>query len=143
SGWGAVCFALLLITAAESAGVHFLLSRWSHTAAWIATALALYGALWLVGDWRALRLRGVRFDGGSLRVRIGLRWEADVPPGLLRGGGEAAQALRMTALGSPNVAPRFSEPVEVRGLFGRRRRGAILGLLVDDPAALRAALGLS
>jgi hypothetical protein len=143
SGWAAVCGALLLVTVAESAGVHFLLLRWSHTAAWIATALAIYGALWLVGDLRALQLRGVRIEGGALRVRIGLRWEADVPLALLRGEAEPAQAVRMTALGSPNLALRFSQPVEVRGLFGRRRSGEVLGLLVDDPQALRAALGLS
>jgi len=79
SGWTAVFVAVLFMSAPETAGLHLLIARWSPSVAWAATALGIYGVVWLLGDLRALQLRGVTVSGGVLRIRIGLRREADVP----------------------------------------------------------------
>ena len=48
-------------------------------AAWIVTVLDLYGVLWLVGDYHALRLRPTRIDDDTLVLSYGLRWRASIP----------------------------------------------------------------
>jgi hypothetical protein len=142
SGWTAVFVAVLFMSAPETAGLHFLIARWSAQAAWAATALGIYGVVWLLGDLRALQLRGVTVSGALLRIRIGLRREADVPLSSIVAiePGAAPGAERLAVLGAPTLTLRLREPVEVRSLFGKARRASALALQIDDPAALRALL---
>jgi len=111
----------------------------------IALAAALLPAqrgLWLLGDLRALQLRGVSVAGRTLRIRIGMRREADVPLERIAAieDGAAPGAERLAVLGAPTLTLRLREPVEVRSLFGRARHATALALQIDDPAALRALL---
>jgi hypothetical protein len=142
SGWTAVCVAVLFISLPETAGLHLLIARWSTSAAWVATALGAYGVVWLLGDLRALQLRGVTVSDGLLRIRIGVRREADVPLSSIAAieDGAAPGAERLAVLGAPVLTLRLREPIEVRPLFGKARRASALALQVDDPAALRALL---
>jgi len=144
SGWGAMVFALALAVAAEATAIHFLLAGWSLTAAWIVTALSVYSGLWLVADWRATRNRPLVVDGGSLLVRVGLRWTARIPleavasarrarPGEApSGAGELSTALP----GPPDVVLELERQVVVAGPFGLDRSVTRLGLSVDEPDAL-------
>jgi len=144
SGWTAVCVAVLFMSLPETAGLHLLIARWSPSAAWAATALGAYGVVWLLGDLRALQLRGVSVAGGLLRIRIGLRREVDVPLAWIASveDGAAPGAERLAVLGAPALTLRLREPVEVRSLFGKARRATALALQIDDPAAFRALLAL-
>ncbi len=143
---GAVVVAVLLAGVAETAAVHLLLARWSERWAWVATGLGVYGMLWLVGDLRAVVLRPSYLAGGALVARVGLRWRGTIPldrieavclDASVRGHHGAA---RLSPLGAANLYLHLREPVELEGLFGRRRRSALLGLRVDEPEALAAAL---
>jgi hypothetical protein len=78
SGQGGIVFALLLIVAVEGVVGHLLLASWSAAAAWGATALTGYSALWLVADYRATVLGPVTWDGTSLWLRCGLRWRGSM-----------------------------------------------------------------
>ncbi len=100
--------------------------------------------VWLLGDLRALQLRGVSVAGGLLRIRIGLRREVDVPLAWIASveDGAAPGAERLAVLGAPALTLRLREPVEVRSLFGKARRATALALQIDDPAAFRALLAL-
>jgi hypothetical protein len=142
SAWTAVCMAVLLVSVPEAAGLHVLIARWSPSAAWAASALGIYGVAWLLGDLRALQLRGVTVSGGLLRIRIGVRREADVPLSSISAieQGGAPGADRLAVLGAPTLTLRLREPVEVRSLFGKARRATALALQIDDPAAFRALL---
>lgn len=146
SGAGAVHAALALASAGEAAAVHLLVARWSPRAAWAATALAAYMLVWLVGDLRALALRPVLIDGDVLRVRIGLRWRAEVPLASIRAicpGPDPLGHRRCAVaspLGAPNLYLHLDRPAELAGILGLRRRGDSLGLRVDDPGALRSAI---
>jgi hypothetical protein len=95
------------------------------------------------GSPRPRPSRPIRIEGRTLLLRIGLRWEADVP---LEGIAavertQGAPGLRLGVLGSPNLTIRLRTPLRIHGPFGIRRTAETLLLQVDDPAALAAALG--
>lgn len=145
AAWGAVVGALLLVTAAEVAAVHVVVSRWSTTLAWVFTALGLYGALWLLGDWKACRARPLVLEGGTLSIRFGLRWKVDVPvdriasvrvasgPGLAT---ESAPDLRLALPGAELVVLELDRPVTAVGIYGLRREARTLALGLDEPRRL-------
>ena len=143
AGWVAIYAAVALACAAEAIPLHFLFRRWGPLAAALSLVVHVYTVLWLVGDLRALVLRPIRIEGGRLLLRIGLRWEADVPLAAIAAveRGPSAAGLRLGVLGSPNLVVRLRSPMQVHGPFGIRKTAGALLLQVDDPDALAAALG--
>lgn len=139
AGWIAIYAALAIAILAEGIPLHFLLPRgWAIAS----TALHVYSALWMVGDLRAMVLRPITVDGGMLYLRIGLKWEADVPLRDLAAiePGPRVEGLKLGVLGSANLILRLRAPIELRGPFGIRRTAQVLSLQVDDPDGLRAAI---
>jgi hypothetical protein len=150
--WGATLVAFGLLVLAEATAAHFLLRAWSPVAAFVAIALHLYTALWMIGDYRALRLSaGIHIEGDTLHIDLGLRARARIrlehiealemttddpdPASLV-----ADRAyVRTTILGKPNLLIHLAAPVLVRLSFGRRRRATVLGVALADPDALVAA----
>jgi hypothetical protein len=149
TAYGAVVFALVLATLGEIPAMHLLVRLWSDRAAWILTALGLYAILWIIGDWRASRLRPIRVENGTLRIRFGLRWRADVPlDSILRvrpstaseRATKGAVDLRLALPGGSWTVLELDRPVVAVGMYGRRRTVRSLGLGVDEPARLAAVL---
>ncbi len=142
AGWIAVYVAILLGCVAEAIPLHFLFRRWGPAAAALSVTVHVYTALWLLGDLRALVMRPIRVESGKLLVRIGLRWEADVPLGQIAAveRNPAATGLRLGVLGTPNLALRLRAPLRIEGPFGIRKTAELLLLQVDDPDGLAAAL---
>jgi hypothetical protein len=142
SAYGSVIAGLMLLTAMELFPVHLLLSRWSPLAAWTLTALSLYGALWLLADWRATRLRTIRLSAAGLHLRAGLRWDILIPLERVRSieRFSAADAdpkpLKLTAFGDPDLLVTTDRPVEALGLYGFTRRTDRFAVAVDAPARL-------
>lgn len=143
TGYGALLAALILAVSIEVVPIHALLLRASPVLAWSATALSLYGILWLVGDYRAIRLRPVRIDDDRLIVRFGLRWSVDIPIRQIHGirnlGGSVIREradLRLVLPGARRIAFELDRAVEARGPYGLRRRVRTLELGVDDPDRL-------
>lgn len=140
--YGPVLATLLFITALEIGVVHLVLTLLGRPLlAWAASALGAYGALWLLGDWNALRLRPTRVEGDRLLLRVGLRWQAEIPLALVQavrpvGFGGARDAFSAGLLRRPNVLLELSAPVELTGPYGVRRRAQRIALTVDAPAAL-------
>ena len=150
SAYGAIVGALLLVTAAETTVVHLVLSRWSMKAAWLLTALGVYGALWILGDWKACRSRPVVVRDGMLAIRFGLRWRLDVPLDGITGlrvpsdwspGTEPPVDLRLALPGARIVALELARPVTAVGIYGLRREVRTLGLGLDEPGRLVEVLG--
>ncbi len=147
SGWGSVVAAIVVVIVAESIGVHLLLQQWSVRAAWIATALDLYGVLWFFGDYNALRLRPTTIDAGALHLRYGLRWAADVPLANIvavqpvEGDWKRKGTLKIAMFDEPKLRIQFREPVEARGFGGlvRRTIDAIV-ILPDEPELFESTL---
>lgn len=142
-GYGAVVGVVLLAIAVEIIPIHALLARWSPTFAWIATGLSLYGALWLIGDFRALKLHATGLNADRLTVRFGVRWRLSVPRERIESvrvvGASAVLDdvdLRMALPGSRRLAIHLKDPVEATGPYGVRRQVRVFELGLDDPEDL-------
>lgn len=125
--------------------MHLLLARWSETAAWGLTLLTLYGALWLVADYRASLLRPVLLTSEVLWVRTGLRWSVQVPRAQIARvqrtrPPEAEPVLQAVLFGSPTLWVQLREPAVAHGLYGLTRTVRWVALAVDAPDLLTAAL---
>ncbi|HEY6908795.1 MAG TPA: hypothetical protein VI356_05470 [Myxococcales bacterium] len=145
AGWVAIYIAIALACVAEAIPLHFLFRRWGPLAAALSVVVHVYTVLWLIGDLRALILRPIRIEGGRLLLRIGLRWEADVPLDSIAAveRGTSAAGLRLGVLGTPNLVVRLRAPMQLHGPFGIRKTSDALLLQVDEPDALAAALRYS
>jgi hypothetical protein len=148
-GYGAFVFALLVVSACEITGVHVAVSRASPAAAWLLTALGLYGVAWILGDYRAARLRPLLVGADGLVVRLGLRWSVTIPrdaiaavapapkpPRARRAPGHLHAALMVP----PQWEVALSEPLVAKGPYGITKRVTTVALAADDRAGLRRAL---
>ncbi len=142
AGWIAIYVAIALACVAEAIPLHFLFRRWGPLAATLSVVIHVYTVLWLVGDLRALVLRPIRVERDTLLLRIGLRWEADVPLGEIVAveRSPASQGMKLGVLGSPNLVLKLRAPMQLYGPFGIRKTSDALLLQVDDPDALVRAL---
>lgn len=142
SGWPLIAGVFAALTLVEAPCVHLVLvAVGAPTAAWIATALALYSALWLVGDAHALRHGGIALDGDGIAIALGVRWRGRIAYGAVARVMRGAEPAELdVAIGGANVVIELHEPVELVGLFGRRRRVRSLAVELDDPDAFALAL---
>ena len=134
-------FAIVMVLVIETIAVHLAIYMlWSTVLAWILTAISLYTLIWMIGDWRALRLRTSTVTPDSIQIRLGTRWDVEIPrndvdyvgpPTALAGN---VRPLKLVLIGEPDVEIRLSRPVTARGIYGLRRTSTIVHLQVDDPA---------
>jgi hypothetical protein len=141
SGYGAVVAAVLMAAALELVAVHFLLRLWSDTAVLVHVVLSLYGVVWLVGDYRAMRRRPHELRDTGLRVRYGIRWDLEATwdqVALVRRTQRTPPAdgyLSAVPLGSPRYVVELRSPVEATGPYGIKRTVCRVGLVVDEMEA--------
>jgi hypothetical protein len=144
NGWGTVLTCILVVIAAEGLGMHILLSHWNTTAAWIWTGLDLWAALWLLGDYHALRLRRSWLDDQALHLRYGLRWSATVPRNLITSIVEVREetqwkrkdVLKVAILDQPRWLITLREPITAYGMAGLRKEIRGIALLPDSDEPL-------
>lgn len=139
SGYGAILSVLMMALVTETLALHILLQQWSSVAAWIFTGLSVYSALWLLGDYHALRLHPIIVQGRTLHFRTGLRWRVSLSRDNIAAV-EKFQAreqrgkeyLSLALFGAPRLLLHCKAPVLVRGLFGIKRMVTQIGLSVDE-----------
>jgi hypothetical protein len=140
SGYLAIAVGLILVILVETIALHLLVRLWSGTVAWALTGLSLYACLWLVGDYRGLVARRIRLTSTHLVLRMGLRWEAEIPRAfivrvdrgsLMAGSPKRGDILVATLINQPNIRLELDRPVEVTGMYGLRRRVRQIWLRVD------------
>lgn len=139
---GGLVAGLLIAIAVETIPLHlFVAARWGVTAAWVLTALSIYGALWLVGDYRAIAMRPIVVRDAEIVIRHGLRTEIAIPrsrivrvdrPSWRRMPERAPDYLDLSRPGEPNVVLELDAPVEVRLMFGMRRTVGRIGVRVAE-----------
>src|SRR5689334_22631681 len=78
SGWGSIVAGLVVLLFFEAIGMHLLVSIWSWKIALLVDAADLYGIVWILGDYRALRLRPTLVSATTIELRHGLRWKATI-----------------------------------------------------------------
>jgi hypothetical protein len=147
--WGTIVICFVVAILAESLGVHLLVQHWSVKAAWIVTALDLYGILWLIGDYHALRLHVTTIEDGVLHLRYGMRWNADIPLANIAAIRPAPAdwkrkgVLKVAMLDEPALLIELREPVTANGLMGITRRIEAIAILPDDPEEFVRTAGFS
>ena len=138
NGYLGILGILMFVLLMETFALHLIVMRWSVVVAWILTVLSLYGALWLIGDYHAIRVHPIIATPELLYLRIGLRWRTDIhrdniasveagPPK----NPKSSDYLRASILW-PRATLILKSPVIVQGLFGRKRTVSRLGLSIDD-----------
>lgn len=148
TGWGSIVAALMLVIVAESIALHLFVQMWSARAAWLFTALDLYGVAWLIGDYNALRLRPSYVLGDALHVRYGLRSTVTVTRDrivsceAIRSEAEWKRpgVLKVAMLDAPRLLIRLREPAVARGLLGLRKTIDAIAISPDDDGAAIATL---
>ncbi|HSE40887.1 MAG TPA: hypothetical protein VLH08_08995 [Acidobacteriota bacterium] len=131
---GVMSFLLIV----ETVGLHLIVMHWSVMTANIITALSIYGLIWLIGDFHAIRLHPVILTEHDLLLRTGIRWRATIPISEIADveiGSKPRKNksyLRASVL-YPRVIVHLHHPIPVKGLFGMLRHPSRLGLSIDDP----------
>jgi hypothetical protein len=142
--WGAIIGVFLLLIAVETVAVHLLLASWSVIAAWIATGLSIYSAMWFAADLHVLRLYPLRVEPDAIHAAVGVRWRVTIPrdaiSSVVLADSVPDGALNATVL-EPTVVVTLNRPIEIRGLFGIKRTPTTIALTVDEPERLIARLG--
>lgn len=152
SGWDTVLICIMVLLLAESIGVHLFIQTWSVRVAWVVTLLDLYGAIWLIGDYHALRLRPITIDENTLHVRFGFRWSVAIPlrtitaiePVRAESEWKRKGVLKVAMLDEPRLLVRLGTPATAVGLAGIRKTIDAVAILPDDielfEEALRSAM---
>lgn len=145
SSYGAALAGLMMVMVVELVGAHIALHVWvSPTLAWIVSIVTAYTAFWLIGDFQAFRLRPIVVEDDRIRLRFGMRWEADIPLSAVRSceraGTDDGADLKMTTLNQPTILLELSEPVRVIGLYGLAKEASRILVAVDDPERFRHAV---
>lgn len=138
--YATVVAGLLMVLAIEAVPVHLLVSRWSSVAAWVLTVLSAYAGVWLIGDYRAITGRPIRLTATHLLVRVGLRWEVDLPWEKIASVERVAprhvvpsrRVLDASLIGQPTLRIRLRDAAEVIGMYGIRRYPTEICLTVDN-----------
>lgn len=142
SGFGDILLFVGLASLLEIVPVHLVAARWNHTAAWILTALSLYGALWVVAIARSLTLRPALLTDEALTLRFGLLFNLEIPREAIRA--VSAQPLegatRIPCRADANLYLRLSRPLRAERILGLGKSVETLGICADEPEALLAAL---
>lgn len=151
SGWGSIVACILVLLVAESIGAHFLVQLWfGRAAAWVMTSLDVYGILWIIGDYHALRLRVTTVEDGVLRIRHGLRWSADVPLDAIRSIDRVSSesewkgkktVMKLALVDEPRWLIRLHEPIRATFIAGIPRTIEAIAVRPDDEGAFGRALG--
>lgn len=158
SFYGSLVLGLVLATAFELVAIHFLISSFIDSYQWAfhvgIVVVHLYGIAWLLGDFRLMRERGFELTNDTLRIRLGARWNADVPLALIQSVelGEVPELDRLageklpdgtvaiTPWDTPNLTLRLAEPVTVYTYFGLSKQASVLQLRLDEASKLSGAL---
>jgi membrane protein YdbS with pleckstrin-like domain len=142
SGVAALFGMLAGVSVMEALLVHLAVTRWSVTAAWVLTALSLYGMMWLAALARSFILRPVLVRDGELIARSGMMWTVRIPLAAIHAidSNAGPYELKLPPAAEPNLVLRLTAPVTARGMYGRKRRISSLALAIDDPSGLTRAL---
>ena len=144
NSYGDLGFALLIVIIAEAIPVHLLVTRWSPRGAWLLTALAAYGMLWFLADYRATRLRPILLDDDTLCLRTGLRWTIHIPRAhilaLHKKAPKTEPFVRATLPGTTPLWIELSEPVTAQGPYGKEKQARWIAVAVDEAQAFREAM---
>jgi hypothetical protein len=140
SGYIALWCIFLLAVLVEIVAFHFLLRKWSHTAALIVTLLSSYGLILFIADLSAILKRKVLISADRLILRLGLRWRANTSLDNISSIQKIIYDHKSTddcfrggiTKSNGNVLITFINPVKVDKLYGTSKEYSSILMNVDD-----------
>ena len=148
SGWDSIVVCFLVVIAAESIGMHLFVAHFSVKIAWVVTVLDVYGMLWLIGDYHALRLLPTVVHHDRVDFRLGQRWSvtvdrdniAAIEPVRSESDWKRKGVLKLAMIDEPRLLIRLREPVVATGLAGITKTIDTIAALPDDEVGFKSAL---
>jgi len=138
---------LILIISAETVGLHFLIGRWSPTAAWVLTGLSAYTALQVWGFARSLSQRPIAIVNKTIVLRYGILNEAMINVDHIESIELSQKELEkdkltrsLSPLGeleSHNTIIRLKAECTLFGLYGSKKKFKVLRLHVDEAGSFK------
>ncbi|MBP1991479.1 hypothetical protein [Paenibacillus eucommiae] len=128
----------------EGVVVHLLIQQWSHWVAWGLTIADLWLLALIWADSRASALQPIKLDRGMLRLRYGLRIQADIPTAQIAEVETAReyhpdqkeqQDAALPLLSTPNIRIQLKQPIQVETLLFMPRKVTTIFLALDEPEA--------
>lgn len=137
---GAILFSSVL----ECVGFFFLLHRWSPLISWLHTIVVVICILFLISDYKAVKLKPITINGRTLHLHLGLKMSEDIELSSIKTIQNAQISLEETKkdksilkmmlieLEDPNVEIHLNTPLTQKGLLGRKREISTVLLAVDE-----------
>jgi hypothetical protein len=145
---GGLVLGLAMAIGVETIALHALFMRSHPWVAWTLTLTSVYALWWIVSDYRAMGTGAVAVSD-AVQLDVGRRVHARFTLADIAGVSRptwrerptrAADYLNATKPAEPNVLITLKTPATARLAGGVRRSVQRIGLHVDDPAAMVAAL---
>ncbi len=133
---------ILSIFLIETTGVHFLISLWSKTTAWVITGLSLYTCIQLFAHIRAIKARPIIIKTDSFEVHNGLAGDACIQFDNIEKiemsnkkptGRESIKISLLKGVESHNIVVYLKTPIEVTKIFGIKKQTDTVLFCVDKP----------
>ncbi len=147
SGTPGLLIGLILVICVETIGIHFLLASWSHTAAWILTALSVYTVLQVFGFAKSLSQRPIIMLDDRVILRYGILSETEIAfedieeIELSRHWDKKDKTSKKMSpfdeLDHHNVLIHVKKEHILHRLYGFKKRFKTLALHVDDAAGFK------
>ncbi|MEO6454666.1 MAG: hypothetical protein ABIN97_11355 [Ginsengibacter sp.] len=134
--------AILSIFLIETTSVHFLLSLWSKTIAWVLTGLSFYTCIQLFAHIRALKARPIIINANSFEVHNGLAGDAFIQLDNIEkiemsnkkpASRESIKISLLKGLENHNIVVYLKNPIEVTKIFGIKKQTDTVLFFVDKP----------
>jgi len=142
SGSITVLAALLFVVAIETIALHLILNKWSPLAAWIATGVSIYSAIFLIGIIKSIPRRLIKVKEKELFIPYGIfgftRIEYKNIKNINTGKISVLNEEKLIGISpfleneSPNVSIETDRPIKVNGLYGINKKTTKLVFTVDD-----------
>lgn len=134
-------FVFLIII--EAFAVHLLLQNYSVIAAWILTALSIYGCFQVYGILRSLSKRPITLDPDSLTLKYGVMGTVEIPLEQIQTVTAQTSSLDNVEglvylspfkdMEGHNVVIEVNEPMQLIGFYGFKKTFTRVALYVDEP----------
>lgn len=140
SGILSVLWVFLFIFLIETTGVHFLLSEWNRTFAWVITALSFYTCIQLFAHIKAIKSRPILINSNSLEIHNGLAGDAFIQLDNIEKfelskkmpvGRNPFKIALIKGFENHNVVVYLKTPIEATKIFGIKKSTDVVLFYVD------------
>lgn len=151
SGYAALFGIVLFVSLLEITVVHLLLIKYSPVAAWIVSAVSIYGTLFIIGDFAALVKQPVLIKDNQLLLRTGIRWRCATTSDdiaaieIINDNYELSSTCFKGGVmkNSINVLITFKEPVTIQRMYRKPVTRTQIALSIDNASEFKNQLQVS